>query len=101
VLATPVDGTLVDLVLVSQIREMRSPKRPIVGLRFLPTKLRTSVMNKFVISAQMRDVRQDVVIWQRRRHRPHPRLSRSDGDIGKYRRYCNQFYPGDNEGDGR
>jgi len=101
VLATPVDGTLVDLVLVSQIREMRSPKRPIVGLRFLPTKLRTSVMNKFVISAQMRDVRQDVVIWQRRRHRPHPRLSRSDGDIGKYRRYCKQFYPRDDEGDGR
>ena len=93
VLATPVDGTLVDLLLASQIREIRKPKRLIVGLGFLPPRFRTRVMNRLVASTQMRDVQQDVVIWQRRQYRPHPRLSRSDGDIGRYRRYCRQFYP--------
>ena len=95
VLATPVDGTLVDLTLVSQIRELRRPKRLIVGLGFLPPRLRTRIMNRLVVSGQMKDVRQDVVIWQRRQHRPNPRLSRADGDIGRYRRYCRQFYPDD------
>ena len=31
VLATPVDGTLIDLVLVGQLRRIRKPTRPIVG----------------------------------------------------------------------
>ncbi len=98
VLATPVDGTLVDLSLVSQIREIRKPRRLIVGLGFLPPGFRTRIMNKLVISSQMKDVQQDVVIWQRRRYRPYPRLSRSDGDIGRYRRYCRQFYPQERTG---
>ena len=34
-LATPIDGTLVDLVLVSQLERLRKPKRLIVGLGFL------------------------------------------------------------------
>ena len=49
VLATPVDGTLVELVLVSQVREVRNPKRPIVGLRFLPTKLRHRLLNHVML----------------------------------------------------
>ena len=32
VLATPVDGTLVELVLVSQMHEIRNPRRPVAGL---------------------------------------------------------------------
>lgn len=93
VLATPVDGGLVELTLVNRIRRMLRPKRPIVGMRFLPSRLRTRVMNRIVIAAQGRDVMQDVVIWGRKRYRPRPHLCRSDGEIGLYRRYCEQFYP--------
>lgn len=93
VLATPIDGRLVELVLVSQVRRILKPKRPIVGMRFLPSRLRTRLMNKIIISAQKRDVLQDVVIWERKRYRPRPLLCRSDGEIGPYRRYCRQFYP--------
>ena len=93
VLATPVDGRLVEIVLVGQVREMRRPKRPIVGLRFLPLSLRAPIMNKVVMYAQQRDVMQDVVIWERKQHESRPRLCRSDGEIGLYRRYCAQFYP--------
>ncbi len=93
VIATPVDGTLIDLVLAGQVREIRKPKRPIVGLRFVPLRLRAKIMNKILIMAQKRDVLQDVAIWSRKRYRSRPGLCRSDGEIGIYRRYCKQFYP--------
>ena len=92
VLATPVDGTLIDLVLVSQLRRLRKPKRPVVGLRFLPPALRTQAMNTLMLTIQKHDVMQDVEIWSRKRYRPRPSLCRSDGEIGMYRRYCKQFY---------
>ena len=101
VLATPVDGTLIDLVLAAQVRELRQPKRLISGLAFLPVGLRTRLMNKIWISMQERDVLQDVVIWERKSYRPHPSLCRSDGPIGRYRRYCRQFYPHSDEAAGR
>ena len=93
VLATPVDGTEIELTLVSQIRNVRKPKRPIVGLGFLPMRLRSRLLNIIMLSAHQRYVLQDVVIWKRKQYRPRPRLSRSDGEIAMYRRYCEQFYP--------
>ena len=36
---------------------------------------------------------QDVAIWSRKHYQPRPTFCRSDGEIGKYRRYCEQFYP--------
>ena len=92
VLATPVDGTLIDLVLVSQLRRIRKPKRLIAGLGFLPPVLRTEAMNRLVLRNQKHDVTQDVEVWSRKRYRPRPALCASDGEIGMYRRYCRQFY---------
>ena len=92
VLATPVDGTLIDLVLVGQLRQLRKPKRAIVGLRFLPPTLRTRTMNTLMLLFQKNDVLQDVEIWSRKRYRSRPSLCRADGEIGMYRRYCKQFY---------
>ena len=93
VLATPVDGTQIHLVLASQVGHMAHPKRPIVGLRFLPERLRLPVLNRMILSRQVRYVSQDVVIWERKHFRPRPRLNRADGEIIAYRRYCEQFYP--------
>ena len=93
VLATPVDGELIELTLVSQVRHLVRPRRPIYGLRFLPLRLRTRIMNKIIMAAQKRDIMQDVVVWKRKRYRRRPALCPSDGEIGKYRRYCEQFYP--------
>ena len=99
VLATPIDGTLIDLSLVSQVREIRSPSRWIVGLGFLPMRLRAPIMNKFIAAQQYRDVLQDVVIWRSKQYRSRPRLCRSDGEIMPFRYYCAQFYldPSDSE----
>ena len=93
VLATPVDGELVELTLATQVRQLFEPKRPIVGMRFLPVGLRTRIMNKILMAGYKQDVLQDVEIWSRKRYRSRPLLCRSDGEIDKYRRYCEQFYP--------
>lgn len=93
VLATPVDGTLIDLSIVSRMRTLHRPKRPIAGLGFLPTRMRAPIVNKFIADLQIHDVKQDVVIWSRKHYVPRPRLVRTDGEIMKYRAYCAQFYP--------
>lgn len=93
VLATPVDGTLIDMSLVSQVREIRKPGRLIIGLGFLPVGLRAPLINKFMASQQKEDVRQDVIIWSRKQYVSRPRLCRSDGKIMPFRYYCAQFYP--------
>ena len=93
VLATPVDGTLIDLTLVSQVREIRNPRRWIAGLGFLPPRLRAPVMNKVMAIQQLREVQHDVVVWRRKRYESRPRLCRSDGEIMPFRAYCAQFYP--------
>ena len=93
VLATPVDGVLIDLSLASQVGEIRRPKRWVAGLGFLPVGLRARILSKFIAAFQYRDVEQDVVIWSHKRYVQRPRLSRSDGEIMPFRAYCAQFYP--------
>ena len=93
VLATPIDGTNVEMTLFSQVKEITSPKRFLVGMRFLPTKLRAPLMNKFMAAYQIQDVKKDVIIWNRKKYRSRPRLFRLDGDIMPFRKYCEQFYP--------
>ena len=93
VLATPVDGTDVELTLATQAHELRKPGRFLAGLGFLPTSLRHRVLSRIFLREERRFVLQDVVIWERKQYRVPPRLSRADGPIGKYRRYCRQFYP--------
>lgn len=93
VLATPIDGTLIDLTLVGQVREIRHPKRKLVGMAFLPTGWRAPIFNRVFALFQKKDVMQDVIIWRRKKYRPRPRLCRSDGEIMTFRAYCSQFYP--------
>ena len=93
VLATPVDGRLIDLSLASQVREIRNPRRKVAGLGFLPVGMRAPIMNKFISAMQHQDVLQDVVIWSLKQYRTRPRLCRSDGETMPFRAYCAQFYP--------
>jgi len=93
ILATPVDGTVIDLSVVSQVGEVRRPNRRILGLGFLPVRLRAPIMNRFMAKLQQHDVLQDVPIWSRKQYRSRPRLARSDGEIMAFRAYCAQFYP--------
>ncbi len=93
ILATPVDGRLIDMSLVSQVRVEPKTRRFIAGAGFLPHRLRAHVVNRFLSPMQKMDVLQDVVIWRRKQYRARPRLNRADGEITMFRDYCAQFYP--------
>lgn len=101
VLSTPINTTEVELTLVSQIRDFPRPKRFVVGLGFIPMRLRTPLINGIMIRAQKRDVDQDVIIWERKKYLARPKLSRADGEIAVYRRYCDQFNGDDRDHVGR
>lgn len=92
-LATPTDGEEIELTLASQVRRIEHPQRRLIGMAFLPVWLRTRIMNWFALSLEALGVRQDNVIWSRKRYRARPRLCRSDGEIMAYRAWCAQFYP--------
>ena len=100
ILATPVDGTVIDMSVVSQVGEVRNPHRWFLGLGFLPVSLRSPIMNRFMAHLQKNDVLQDVPIWSTKKYRSRPRLARSDGEIMAYRAYCAQFYPDPRADDG-
>ena len=92
VFSTPVDGASIDLTLASRVGNMERPKRAVFGFRFLPLRARLDVMNRMVLAKEGRYVAEDTLIWRRKRYLPRPRLSRADGEILAYRRYCDQFY---------
>lgn len=91
--STPVDGDCIDVVLATRVKQLRKPKRAIVGMGFLPVNFRTNLMNRVVLGGHKKEVMDDVCIWRNKRYATQPRLSKSDGEIGRYRRYCRQFYP--------
>lgn len=96
VLATPLDGTYMELVLANQTQEIDHVRRTILGLGFLPKRMRAKLTNYIMLEGQVNDVEQDLPVWNRKVFRPRPVLSRADGKIMLFRRYCEQFYP-DNE----
>ena len=93
VLATPLDGTYMELVLASQTQETDQVSRSILGLGFLPKRIRARLTNYMMLQVQVNDVEQDLPVWNRRIFRPRPVLSSADGKVMLFRRYCSQFYP--------
>ena len=101
VLATPLDGTYMDLVLANQTQETDRVGPGFMGLWLLPKRLRAKLLNYILLEEQVKDVEQDVPIWNRRIFRPRPVLNSDDGKIMLYRRYCSQFYPENEKTAGR
>lgn len=93
VLATPIDGNYITLTLAAQTRKDRKPERFVAGMRFLPASLRYAMFNRIFLKEEKRYVMQDVNIWERKRYVAPPLLRQVDSPIGKYRIYCQQFYP--------
>ena len=86
IMATPVDGETIDYWLVADL--MDGSNWP----RLLPESIRRKLIPKLILNDLVLEVRKDVEIWSRQRYQPRPALSRSDGDIFRFRRYCDQFY---------
>ena len=98
ILSTPIDGTSVAMTIASQVGGMERPKGVGFGLRLLPLSVRLDLMNRLTLRMETGYVKEDVLIWSRKRYLTHPRLNGADGEILAYRRYCEQFY-GDRDED--
>ncbi len=89
VLATPVDGELIDLWLGV---DPKPPKRQSFLGRW-PKWINESVMPKIMLRELVMDVMKDADIWKHQRYVAEPMLSGGDRDVHRFRRYCAQFYP--------
>ena len=66
-------------------------------LRFAFTKParlapRLDMLTNALIAEVVRQVEQDIPIWEHKMYREHPMLCDGDGPIAKYRRWFRQFY---------
>ncbi|MCY3792807.1 MAG: hypothetical protein OXG51_00355 [Gammaproteobacteria bacterium] len=86
------------MTIVSQVGGMERPKGVGFGLRLLPLSVRLNLMNRLTLRMEAGYVKEDVLIWSRKRYLSHPRLNGADGEILAYRRYCEQFYEGRDKG---
>ena len=79
VCATPVEGDLVRVFFMSNVRRMPDP-----GF--------TAMVDQLFHEAALADFKQDLKIWQHKVYRPRPVLVPGDGPILKYRQWASQFY---------
>lgn len=91
ILPTPVEEGWIDLRVVMAAQEGLVDAPPALG--WLPERLITRLVHEVSFRAAVHDVRQDQPIWEHKRHVHPPVLSREDGPIVPYRRWCRQFYP--------
>lgn len=82
VLPTPRDGGRIDLRFASRARA--AGRRPLARL-----------LEGWLFLGLRRELRQDALVWERKRYLERPALARGDGPIAAYRRWCRQFYAGE------
>ena len=88
VLSTPVDGDLIDMWLVIDIRKL--PKW--WWLKSVMRPLASMVASQVMVNDLKLEVEKDAVIWDKQHYQSRPAFSALDRDISLFRRYCQQFY---------
>ena len=61
--------------------------------RLAPSRLLHEIVQRSALSGIANDVGQDFAIWENKVYVDPPVLARGDGPIGRYRKWCRQFYP--------
>jgi hypothetical protein len=86
VMATPIDGDQIVLRIANSIRRADGPRSPLLSLA--PLRL----LARLAFAEFARDVEQDTIIWNNKRHVSPPALALGDGPVGAYRKWARQFY---------
>ncbi len=92
VLATPVDGTHIDLRLGLRLAHIENKGAVHPLARMLPRRLLERIIARFVLDGFSTDASADFPIWENKAYVERPRLARGDGPIGVYRSWAAQFY---------
>jgi nitrite reductase/ring-hydroxylating ferredoxin subunit len=87
VMATPTDPDRIVLRIGNSIRRATDgPRSPLLSL--IPTRWLAAL----AFAEFRRDVEQDLIIWNNKRHVSPPALAAGDGPVGAYRKWARQFY---------
>ena len=88
VLATPVDDQHTDLRIAASVSLSDTVRAPLRA----PAQ---TLVRAGLIRAYIKDVSDDIAIWEGKRHLLRPTLAPGDGPIHRYRRWASQFYTAD------
>jgi len=92
ILAVPTDPGQIRLNLALSLQRITRPERFHPLARVMPRPLLDQMVARGIFDGLVNDVRQDLVIWERKRYVHTPALAQGDGPIGRYRQWCRQFY---------
>jgi nitrite reductase/ring-hydroxylating ferredoxin subunit len=92
VFCTPVDGTVVQLMVGNQLKLPADLGQIHPLLRLVPRGLLLPIACAETMRQYEHDVQQDWDIWERKVYVHPPRLAEGDGPIGPFRAWCRQFY---------
>lgn len=92
VLATPTVSERINLSLALSLREISDPGQVHPLARLAPRPLLQRFIAWTIHQSVIHDARQDVPIWENKRHIQPPALAQGDGPIGPFRLWARQFY---------
>jgi nitrite reductase/ring-hydroxylating ferredoxin subunit len=92
VMCTPTHGDQCELRTACTTKLHDAPHRAHPLLALLPRVPASRLIQKFGFDEFCHDVAQDFEIWSHKRYVDPPLLASGDGPIGRYRRWCRQFY---------
>ena len=92
VLCTPTRDDLCELRVACSTKIHPDPKSVNIALGLMPRLMATKLIQKFAFSEFCSDVAQDFDVWQHKTYIEPPILAKGDGPVGRYRKWCRQFY---------
>jgi nitrite reductase/ring-hydroxylating ferredoxin subunit len=92
VLCTPTTGDECELRTACTIKLHPRPMRAHTLLGLLPRVSASRLIQRFAFHEFCHDVSQDFEIWANKIYVDPPVLAKGDGPVGRYRKWCRQFY---------
>lgn len=92
VLCTPTQGDQCELRTACTVLPHPNPWRAHPALGLLPRLTAARLIQRFGFYEFCHDVSQDFEIWAHKIYVDPPMLAKGDGPIGRYRKWCRQFY---------
>jgi nitrite reductase/ring-hydroxylating ferredoxin subunit len=93
IFSTPSDGEHIDLHIALRVKRVTDLGKVLGPLKHIPEPVATRVVQALFMKAFENDINQDFDIWENKGYVTRPAISKADGPIGMFRRYCRQFYP--------
>lgn len=90
-LTTPLDGEIVEILVSAKVQALDGGGSK--AIRLVPKKWRQKITLPLVMYEFKRNIERDFMVLENKAYNEYPPLTEADGEILKFRRYCQQFYP--------